>query len=103
LIDTIKPIGKNQPSYTVNKDNKGIVFEQSLFSSSELDSLWKNEDYKTMLKDSTLKYLHVTTQSFVGCPSDNYQLYLVFKDIKAGSTKGYFLYFYPVEYKSFSR
>jgi hypothetical protein len=103
LIDTVKVAEENQLLYSISGGKLGINLKPSKFTSSELDSLWRSNGYKTMVKDNNRRYLEVNTKSFVGCSSDTYQLYIAFKDINTGSINGYFLYFHPVEYKSFSR
>lgn len=103
FIDTVKVAEKNTVLYRLNGINDEIIIDGSKFSSDELSSLWENNGYREMMKDETRKYLKITTSSFVGCPLNNYKLYISFKGINSDFSDGYWLYFYPVEYRALSR
>lgn len=102
-ISEIKIAEESTVLYSVHEREDDINIMSSNYPTKMLYELWRSGNHREMKKSSGESYLKITTQQQVGCPFDYYQLYLAFRHGADSKVTGYWLYFFPVEYKTFSR
>ncbi|WP_133406757.1 hypothetical protein [Parashewanella tropica] len=101
-ISQVKIAETNKVIYSTKQDISAISIKKSKYTQHELQAFWKENNYKKMRLDDSRLYLEIQTTEFVGCPMDKYKLFLTFGDKESGETFTNTLYFYPVEFESFS-
>lgn len=94
---------ENVVLYSKHSNENGIRLIPGKYTGEALYALWRAGNYKAMQQDPGRNYLKIITESKVGCPFDYYSLYLAFKNEGGSEMAGYWLYFFPAEYKTFSR
>ncbi len=103
-FELVRDLNKNEVLYSKKSNsNRYIGINKSDISKDKLRKLWFNSDYKEIQKSHGRYHLEFTTKDIVGCATDFYQLNLSFINEFTGKEDKYVLYFYPVEYKSFSK
>ncbi|MDX3773807.1 hypothetical protein QE250_06720 [Chromatiaceae bacterium AAb-1] len=102
-ISEIKVAETDTVLYSKPEFTDAIHIKKSSLLPDKLYMLWQEGNYSEMQRDPARQYLKVTSEKFVGCATDHYRLYLSFRTANTDEKSGYWLYFYPVEYKTFSR
>lgn len=79
-----------------------ILIQSSTLKQEDVYNLWLDRKYRELKDVKGFAFLKIDTESFVGCPRDYFKLYLAFKDPETNQKTGYWIYFYPVQYRTFS-
>lgn len=102
-IKSVYSIDQKETYFSSDNHSPLTKLRRAELTKDEIIALWKSGNYRDFEANTGALLLVLETEGFVGCASDKFKLFISFKHEGSDAQHGYWLYFAPVEYKSFSR